>query len=613
MARMWTKTKPPGAGPTATLHAAAATVSAATWQRLRTSGSTTWQAESWEFYDCVPEYRFVTDWLAAQASRAFLFVTEIDDSGRPVLDNATVARSATFLGGPVMQTPLIHDAVLQLLIPGECYIYAQLVDGGEIWDVASVDEVTVMNGTVTVDHGNGDAFTLDPQTSLVIKVWDPHPRRRSEATSPSRAVRVPMREIVRCDQTVTAQIDSRLATAGILLLPKEMSFSIASGEDADGPGDDSGADKFMTALTEAMMTAIADRDSVAAIVPIVVRAPAEMLDKPRLLALSTPVSETILDLRDRAIKRLAMGLDISPEQLTGVGASNHLSSWQMQESLVTTQIIPLLELVCAAFTEQYLWPALQTQAVEDFRKFVVWYDISALIQRPDRASDAQAVFDRNELSGTALRRANGFTEDDAPTPAEKIQNALLEVAGKVPTAAPAIINQLLAAFDLAPDSPGGVSIAPAQGQSSQARGIDRSAPARDRALPPTDTRAAPALPAAGSLLAAAEALTLQALETAGKRLVGRARYKLDPLPPYAYHTAAGYACTPTSAARLLDGTFESVGQVADGLAVDADLLHEVLHTYAAGLLCAGAVHSRAALAAVLDRPEFASGKVPTHA
>src|SRR5262245_8198574 len=123
MPRRWFKSRPPvdgnpAEGATASLSAAASVIGPATWQRLRTAGSSMWQSESWDYYENVPEYRFVVDWLASSSSRALLFVTEVDDSGKPIADNAVVARSATFLGGPVMQAPLIHDIVLQLLVPG---------------------------------------------------------------------------------------------------------------------------------------------------------------------------------------------------------------------------------------------------------------------------------------------------------------------------------------------------------------------------------------------------------------------------------------------------------------------------------------------------------------
>src|SRR5690606_37995192 len=51
---------------------------------------------------------------------------------------------------------------------------------------------------------------------------------------------------------------------------------------------------------------------------------------------------------------------------------------------------------------------------EEIDDTVVWYDDSHMIVRPNRGTDAQAIYDKGELSGEALRRENGFDENDAP-------------------------------------------------------------------------------------------------------------------------------------------------------------------------------------------------------
>lgn len=559
-------------------------------------GSVDWQDQSWRYYDEVPEFRWVVDWIANSASRARLFITEVDDNGEPIRDGGRVARSATFMGGPAVQGHIIKQSVLHLQVPGDCWVIARVVDDGEMWDVLSIDELTEVGDELQVNDGSATPMVIDKNSTVFIRVRERHPRNRNEANSPARAARYPMKEIVGADQHVQAQINSRLASAGILLVPKELNFHTTAADQADGPGDDGGADTFMSTLTEAMMTAIKDPDSVSSIVPMIIRGPGDHLDKVRLLTLSTPVSEAILQLRDSAIRRLAMGLDISPEQLLGSGDTNHLSSWQMEESLVKTQIIPKLELLCAALTEQYLWPALDLAGVEEHRRFIIWYDVSVLVQRPDRASDAQHVYDRGELSGQALRRENGFPETDAPTAAERRRYELLEVAGKVPVAAPVIVEQLLEAIGLSTDQ----VIEPAAGPGSQGRTVGVRAPQRSRELP---ARMAVASGQA-ALLAAADTLTLQALETAGKRLAGRSRYKLDPLPPSEYHTASGVMMTPVSANRLLEGCFEHVDRVAKTSGVDGPALRNTLHDYASTLLCEGRQHQLQELSYVLDQAQL---------
>jgi len=572
--------------------------------RFNRSGSDTqWQREAWEFYDSVPEFRYVCDWKSQAASRVKLFITTVDDSGEPDADAAgPIPFATTFLGGPAIQGQILAAMVLHLEIVGMCFLIGRVLDaGGERWDVYSLDDLQDNgDGTISIDDGVDVPCVLDPTTSVIIKIWRPHPRRHCEANAPARAARAPLREIIRADQSIAAQIDSRLTGNGILLLPKELTFTIAGANQDDGPGDDGGADTFMTALTESMMTAIGDPNSVEAVVPIIIRGPGEQLDKARLLSLSTPVSEAVMGMRDSAVGRLARGLDVAAEVLLGMGDTNHLSGWQIEESNAKVHLASPVELICAALTEQYLWPALRVEFPGDYRRYVVWYSLSELVQRPDRAADAQQVYDRNELSGNSLRRENGFTENDAPTPEERRYHTLLEVAGKVPVAAPAVVAELLHEMGVqvqqlvpsTPAAPATPAIATPAGPGSQGRGTGVSAPAESRPLP-----AAPAITASidASIVAAAEALTLRALETAGKRLVGRNRHKLGHLQPWEYHTAPGMCCTPTSAERLLDGAFATCPSVAAAAGVDGDALTKVLHTYACDLLCAGTPHTPTAL------------------
>lgn len=560
-----------------------------------------WQQEAWDFYDTVPEFRYVCDWKSQAASRVKLFITTVDESGEPDTDAAgPIPFATTFLGGPAIQSQIVAAMVLHLEVVGNCYLIGRVLDyGGEQWDVYSLDDLRDLGGGIIgIDDGGGVDIPLDPDTSVVIKIWRPHPRKHAEPNAPARAARAPLREIIRADQSIAAQIDSRLTGAGILLVPKELSFTISgSGQDA-GPGEDSGADPFMTALTESMMTAIADPNSVEAVVPILVRGPADQLEKVRLLTLSTAVSESVGSMRDAAVSRLARGLDVAAEVLLGMGDTNHLSGWQIEESNAKVHLAAPMELICGALTEQYLWPAIRG-IVADYRKYVVWYDMAQLVQRPDQSSNAQQVFDRGELSGTALRRYNQFTENDAPTEDERRHRDLLEVAGKVPVAAPAVLSELLREIgvdaQVVPSTSArgkpAIAMQPA-GPGSQGRGVSAREPVESRPLPDTQ---------ADGIVATAEALTLRALETAGKRLVGRNRFKFEHLPAWEYHTVPGMAVTPTSAVRLLDGAWQTCPTILSAAGVaHIDKFTAALHNYTADLLCAGQTHTRDGLRAALS-------------
>lgn len=591
--------------------ASAARIPMAGLRYNRSLNDAEWQHEAWAFYDTVPEFRYVCDWKSQAASRVRLFIAVVDENGMPADNPAeSVPFATTFLGGPVVQAQLLAAMVLHLEVVGQCFLVGRAVDDGERWDVYSIEDLTDNgDGTFSVDDGISQIEILDPATTAIIKIWRPHPRKHAEANAPARAARAPLREIIRADQSLAAQIDSRLTGAGILLLPRELSFTVSGAQQDDGPGEDNGADEFMQTLTDAMMTAIENPNSVEAVVPIIARGPADQLDKVRLLTLSTPVSEAVSKTREEAVGRLARGLDVAAEVLIGMGNTNHLSGWQIEESNAKVHLANPVELICAALTEQYLWPSIRG-VIQDYRRYVVWYSLSELVQRPDRAADAQQVYDRGELSGEALRRENGFTDADAPSDAERRRHDLLEVAGKVPVAAPAVVAELLRQMgvnvSLAQQPSVGPGAAPAlaatpSGPGSQGKVITRSAPQESRPLPPSATGQAQT---ASALLPAAEALCLRALETAGKRLVGRSRFKFEHLPAWEYHTVPGLSITPTSATRLLDGAFGTCPTVAAAAQVPGDALTAVLYDYCTELLCSATAHDLARLQKALTAAEL---------
>jgi hypothetical protein len=76
---------------------------------------------------------------------------------------------------------------------------------------------------------------------------------------------------------------------------------------------------------------------------------------------------------------------------------------------------------------------------------VVWYDMSELTQRPDRSDDAVLLYDRQELSGDALRRETGFDEADKPTGADLLDQALKLVLRTLPDAALTALRELTGA------------------------------------------------------------------------------------------------------------------------------------------------------------------------
>ncbi|MFJ1543300.1 hypothetical protein ACIODS_32675 [Micromonospora chalcea] len=250
---------------------------------LRKVAKQEWQDEAWRHYEQCGELAYLVDLIAKAMGGARLYITQVDEQGRPVEtpDQAPAGVNETFLGGPGQQAELLQDAGIQLGVPGECYLIGEPekdAEGNatdrERWFIASTEELQERAGTYVLDQGDGPR-ELEADETVIVRIWAPSPRMHALPKSQVQANRRVLRLIERLTQYVQSQIDSRLAGAGVLLVPNELSFAAA--EQEENPED--GVTSFLATLTEAMTTAVKDRDPVAALVPIVVQGPAEHLEK----------------------------------------------------------------------------------------------------------------------------------------------------------------------------------------------------------------------------------------------------------------------------------------------------------------------------------------------
>jgi hypothetical protein len=166
-----------------------------------------------------------------------------------------------------------------------------------------------------------------------------------------------------------------------------------------------------------MVTPIKDRDSASAIVPIVVTAPGEFLGDVKHLTFWSELDDKTIEMRDNAVKRLALGLDTPPEVLLGMADSNHWNAWLVDEAAVKSHLEPRLGVVGHAVTTAYLRPSLKG-IVTDVDDYYVIADTSEIRLRPNRSKEAIELWDRGELSGESVRRETGFKPEDAPKPDE---------------------------------------------------------------------------------------------------------------------------------------------------------------------------------------------------
>ena len=433
--------------PLGSLVAAAARLNAKKVARPGASKAEAWQEDAWDMYDLVGEQRFLATTLANRLAQARLFVGRLPDNPTeevvPIEDGQAYDVFTTLETAGQHLDQIVGRLGINLFVAGDGWLVGvprTLVtsdagpgtgpargisplgaeeDGIDIsdldWRMLSVSEVR-HNGTdeVVLKGWDGGDLTVKPDDIFLIRVWRPHPRHWAQADSPTRSSLPVLRELVGLTMHISAQVDSRLAGAGVFLIPQSADRAVraAAGMSEDGEEES----PFVAALMEAMLTPINDRASASALVPLMPVVPDESVDKFRFISFANSLDAEARNLRDEAIRRLALGQDCPPELLLGVAGMNHWGAWLVREDVVTTHLEPPLALICDALTTQFLWPVLEEQGMEpeEYRQYVIWYDVDHLITRPDRSNDAKALHAVGVISDATLRDATGFDESDAP-------------------------------------------------------------------------------------------------------------------------------------------------------------------------------------------------------
>lgn len=515
-----------------------------------------WQTSAWGYYDEIGEFSWAVELLATHASKARLVAARdvpgvdepiILDGNEYEVDGETVQPSqlerdaadliANFAGGTAGQQQLLYRAAVQLIVAAESYIVGrQDDDGNPRWEAYSNEEIQGANGKWIVNDGT-ERYELKEE-DVLIRVWRPHPKKRSEPRSSTLPLLPVLAEIKGWTQAIGARQDSRLAGAGVLFIPESASLmSQSSAELAEGE------DPFVAELIDSMLTPIHDRDSAAAVVPIVVRVPDDSIDKIKHIRFEVISTVDEAKQRNEAVVRMARSVDVPAEQVTGMGDMNHWGVWAADEATVKGPVATLDSILAHALTVGYLRPGLleMGHSAEDIAELLTWYDLTALIQRPDLSEQALQVFDRDGIGFSALLRESGFDEADMPTEEDtcrKMLLTLLRTDGANAAQWVAVFGPC-SGLQLGELPPAAVTV------EQVPTGGDGTPPVQDdtrnnRDLPELQASAGSCPDNADCLYNTCEQAVLRALEVAGKRMRGSSprneRSGLLTIPAHELHT-----------------------------------------------------------------------------
>lgn len=589
-----------------------------------------WQDEAWRLYDLIGAARFVSNSVANAISRCGLYIAELDPDTGEILGEADDDRLRPFVASPFgtgdRRRENIRLAALNLFVAGEYYQIGEAArregEQDRWYIVSGFDFEQQRHGSGTTlkcdrpPMAGGDQAELDPGTrerrgrDVVARVWTPHPKHSKEADSPFRAALPDLNILNTIKKREGAELDSRLAGAGILFIPD--SFEL--------PGDGS-TQALMDDLASIAGEVISDPSHPSSVVPYIMQVYGEDIEKVRLINFWSDLSDAIGDLSDRKIRALAQAFDAPIETLEGSGSTNHWNLWRIAEETITTHYEPILSRIADSLTSVYLRPGLAPTGLDPHR-YAYAFDTTPLRVRADRFGDAVRLYELGLLSEDATRKSGDFGDADAPDDAERDRRFARELIASSPdllstypelavtagitTAPPRII-------DSATTTPTGTT-RPAVTPSGSDSDAERSGPPEQPTAPtaPTapDGAEAPApltvaaAAADGGTIAVANAAVRSALRIAGGRLAktwpqgaDRSRLHLTlPAPP-----------DRARAQRALRGVWDDLGEACAGLGVDTEQLTNALNAYTRELLCRRRDHDPAGLAALLSLSGITGG------
>ncbi|AQT82503.1 hypothetical protein B1R94_02285 [Mycolicibacterium litorale] len=390
-----------------------------------------WQAEAWQCYRRVGEFGAYVRWRANCCSRVKFVASEIDPvTGDPtgsIADDNTEGQIVAALvraiaGGSLGQSELIKRTAHNLTVAGELWIAVLQRPEGEQWFAVTRKEMESGNGRdgLLIKLPDGTKHPFNPPDDGLFRVWDPDAEDATLPTSPAQANLDALREIQQATKKIRNADLSRLIGNGILAIPAEASLPSQDaptaadkpeGSPPPGPRAKPAVELTKLIAKQALLAIEEGETSMAALLPIIIQMPGDHVDKIKHIEFADQITPVALQTRNDAIARLAMGLDMSPEQLLGLGSnSNHWSAFIMADQDVQLYVAPVMQLICHAIYTNAL-RNLVTKLGIDPTKYTLWYDTSRLTADPDLTDEAKDASDRGALRHAELLRFLGLPED----------------------------------------------------------------------------------------------------------------------------------------------------------------------------------------------------------
>lgn len=403
-----------------------------------------WQRDSWPFYRSLPEVRYPANYIGNALSRFTMRPGQVDpvsptaDPRVPDPDKRSDVIKASEdildgLQGPqggISEIQRRYGLNMNIAADGWMLGLDQPHDDTE-WEFVSVNELQFHQWNSGEERafrdalGSGDSATeenLLPTTGIYTqRFWYSHPEFSMQADGPLESLAADCQRLLDLNDSIGSRLLSRLASAGILYLPNSISMPITPQPEGSDLAE---MDPVIATVISYMTQSIQNRGTAAGALPIIMRGPDDLGEKIKHITLDRVIDEGEMRLREELRTTITRGQDLPVEVQTGMGSSNHWSSWSISDSTVTNHLQPMADRFADGLTRVFLRPALaQTGAFspEEIRSVVVIADGSNVITRPNASEDYRQLHDRITVGDKALRDAAGAEESDVPAEDEYVR------------------------------------------------------------------------------------------------------------------------------------------------------------------------------------------------
>jgi hypothetical protein len=383
-----------------------------------------WQSRALEHYDLIGELRYACHFYARMLSRVRYFPALLEDDGTltPIKSGPPVERLNQIQDPGGGRSRLQYDYGRLIFVTGEGVLFgSRLGTEEERWRFLWKEEVKTRD--------DGTAVRLDAnhqetaEVGIAYRLWNPHPRHSDEPDSPMRAISAIAEELLVLTASVMGTATTRL-TNGMMFLPQELSPNPPEALGDEDPENNIFLERFI----EHLSAQIENPGSAEAKVPFLLEGAYEYLDRARWMQTHDPQTDYLeRELRMEAIKRMALGLDMNPEDLLGMTDANHWTAKQVMHDRWRSHGINKAEQLADDLSEAYLRPALREDEYADWARVMIGYDDSKVVISPDRTEDADKAMDRIAISFKGYRELKGIDESMAPSEEEKAFLASLKL------------------------------------------------------------------------------------------------------------------------------------------------------------------------------------------